>query len=173
MNFDTFISMYTGKKVDTDGAYGAQCMDLMHKYCQEVLVIPDLRVLAASSAKDVFQNFWTVYGHEMFEKFNNTPTGIPNKGDIMFWGTGIGPYGHVAIYHSGDVMKFKSFDQNFPTGSACYLKDHSYKGVLGWLRVKTPAVDPLQSVIDNIRKTCDEQTTNVTKVAKIKSLLGV
>lgn len=172
MTFDLFVSNFTGKRVDTDNAYGAQCMDLMHKYCQEVLGLQDLRILSAPAAKDVYINFNNIYGREKFLKIDNTPTGIPEKGDIMFWGTGIGPYGHVAIYHSGDVNKFKSFDQNFPVGSSCHLQDHSYKGVLGWLRYKQGIVDPLQKVIDDIKKACDEQTTNVSKIAKIKFLIG-
>ena len=146
-------------------------MDLMHLYCKEVLGLPDLRVLAASFAKDVYLNFSTVYGHEKFDKFDNTPTGVPNKGDILFWGTGVGPYGHVAIYVSGDVMNIKSFDQNYPTGSSCHLQDHNYKGVLGWLRLKQP-VDPYQSTVDQVRQVCDSPTSAVNKVNQIKYLVS-
>ena len=155
--FDQFISNYTGKLVDTDGVYPGQCMDLMHKYCQDVLGLPDLKILAAPAAKDVYLNFNNVAGREHFTKIDNTPTGVPEKGDIVFWGTGLGPFGHVAMFIQGDVNSFRSFDQNFPTGSKSAVTNHpSYKGVLGWLRFKPPVVVPpptseLQKELDKVR----------------------
>ena len=32
-----FFNKYNGKYVDTDGMYGAQCMDLYNKYQEEVM----------------------------------------------------------------------------------------------------------------------------------------
>lgn len=159
MSFDQFITKYTGVGVDTDGAYGYQCMDLMHKYCQDVLGLADLKILAAPAAKDVWLT--NAYGKDKFEIIPNTPTGVPQKGDIIFWGTGLGPYGHVAIFIQGDVNSFRSFDQNFPTGSKCTVTNHpSYNGVLGWLRYKQPVVsDPvaaMQKQLDEMRKQRDE-----------------
>lgn len=140
MTYDEFIGKWNTRGIDFDGAYGDQCMDLMHQYVFEVLGVTDGRVLAAPAAKDVYLNFDNVVGHDKFEKIANTPTGVPQKGDIILWGTGIGPYGHVAIFLDGDANKFRSFDQNFPTGSKCHLQDHTYTGVLGWLRFKgTPS----------------------------------
>lgn len=136
MTFDEFISKWNGRGIDFDGAYGDQCMDLMHQYHVEVLGITDGRTLAAPAAKDVYSNFSTIIGREHFEQIKNTPTGVPQKGDIIIWGTGIGPFGHIAIFIEGDANRFKSFDQNFPTGSKCKIVDHNYNGVLGWLRFK-------------------------------------
>lgn len=134
MTFDQFITTWNGRGIDFDGYYGDQCMDLMHQYCVEVLGLSDSRILAAPTAKDVWLT--SVFGKEKFEAISNTPTGVPQKGDIILWGTGIGPAGHVAIFIEGDANKFKSFDQNFPTGSKCHIQDHTYIGVLGWLRYK-------------------------------------
>ena len=127
MTFQDFINKWNGKGIDFDGYYGDQCMDLMHQYCVEVLGLVDGRILAAPSAKDVYLNFNNVLGHENFDKIDNTPTGVPQNGDIMFWGTGIGPYGHVAVFVEGDSNKFRSFDQNFPTDSKCHIQEHTYK----------------------------------------------
>ena len=167
---DQFITTHNGKSIDTDGAYGFQCMDLMHKYCQEVLGIPDLRVLAAATAKDVYLNFFSIYGHENFDRIDNTPTGIPQKGDILFWGTVVGSSGHVAVYLSGDMMNLKSFDQNWPAGASCHVQDHTYRGMLGWLRFKSTP-DPSVTKVNKIRGICDNQTTAVDKLAQIKQLL--
>lgn len=138
MTFDQFISKWNGRGIDFDGYYGDQCMDLMHQYCVEVLGLTDGRILAAPSAKDVYLKFPNVFGSEYFTKIPNTPDGVPQKGDIMFWGTGIGPYGHVGIVRDGNVWTFNSFDQNFPVGSKCKIVKHDYRGVLGWLRFKQP-----------------------------------
>ena len=131
-----FIDKWDGRGIDFDGYYGDQCMDLMHQYHVEVLGITDGRTLAAPSAKEVFLKFDTRFNHHLFEKIDNTPTGVPEPGDIMLWGEGIGPWGHVAIFVDGDVNSFNSFDQNFPTGSKCHIQKHNYSGVLGWLRYK-------------------------------------
>lgn len=136
MLFDDFINKWKGKGIDFDGAYGDQCMDLMHQYIVEVLGKTDGRILAAPAAKDVYLNFANVFGHEYFDKIDNTPTGVPQKGDIIFWGTGIGQYGHVAIFHDGDVNKFNSFDQNWNGHQYCETISHPYTSVLGWLRFK-------------------------------------
>lgn len=151
MTLTDFITRWNGKYVDTDGAYGGQCMDLMHQYCVEVLGIQDLRVLAAPSAQAVWNTFSTVKGHELFEKIENTPTGIPQEGDIMFW-TNL-PYGHVAIFHTGDANSFKSFDQNYPTGSPCHIQNHTYANVGGWLRFKGTA--SIQNQLDAKIKECN------------------
>ncbi len=111
-------------------------MDLMHAYCRDVLGIADLSVLAQPTAAQVYSNFANVKGHELFTKIDNTPTGVPQKGDIIFWNTGIGSAGHVAVFRDGDVNTFNSFDQNFPVGSLPHIQNHNYNSVAGWLRFK-------------------------------------
>jgi hypothetical protein len=149
MNFDDFISKWTGKGIDFDGAYGDQCMDLMHQYCVEVLGLTDGRILAAPAAKDVWNT--NVFGKDKFDAFQNTPTGVPQKGDIILFGTEIGAYGHVAIVISADVNNIVSFDQNWNGHSYCEKVTHKYggsQGVLGWLRFKGQPANGEQMVCD-------------------------
>ena len=40
MTLTQFIKKYLGTKVDFDGKYGAQCVDLYRQYCAEVLGVP-------------------------------------------------------------------------------------------------------------------------------------
>lgn len=162
MSFDDFIKKWTNVGIDTDGVFGFQCMDLMHKYCQEVLGLNDLSILAAPTAKDVYLTFDKVTGHDLFTKIDNTPTGVPEKGDIIFWGTGVGSAGHVAVFVQGDTDSFRSFDQNFPTNSLPHIQNHpDYNGVLGWLRIKNalPSTDetiPVKKTdFENMRTKCD------------------
>lgn len=132
MTFDEFVAKWAGKGIDTDNAFGFQCMDLMHSYILNCLGLP-YNVLAAPAAKNVWYNFTNLTGNQNFNKIANTPTGVPLKGDIVLWD---GLYGHVAVFKDGNVYNFNSFDQNYPTGSLSHIQYHTYTNVLGWLHPK-------------------------------------
>lgn len=137
MTFDEHRNRWRNKHVDVDGIYPDQCMDLMHQYVVDVLGITDLKVLAAPSAYLLFTNFESLKGKEYFERITNTPTAVPQKGDIVIWGTKIGSHGHVAVFVTGNVHNFTSWDANWPVGSLPHEQFHeNYNGVLGWLRAK-------------------------------------
>lgn len=135
---DAFVTKWTGTKVDFDNVYGAyayQCVDLMHRYAQDVLGLDGY--LATGNAYPIFVNT----NSSKFTKILNTPSAIPQKGDIIFWkqsSTTTSP-GHVSIFISGDTNTFTSFDQNWPIGSAPKKVIHHYVGsgelggVVGWL----------------------------------------
>jgi len=139
MSVDEFVKKWTGKPCDFDGAFGNQCMDIMHQYIYDVLGLTDAKILQAPNARLAYTNFkWEQY----FTKINNTPEGVPLAGDIMFWGDKVGTDGHVAIFLSGNVNQFYSFDQNWAVGTLPHIQLHTYYGVLGWLRPKPIVVDP-------------------------------
>lgn len=152
MTRDQFIAKYTNQKVDFDGAFGVQCMDLMHQYVYDVCGLIDKKILAAPFARNVFENYNNIPGHEFFTKINNTPDGVPQVGDIIFWGAPIGRFiddngkvqyaGHVAIFLDGDANNFRSFDANWPTGTLPHIQGHNYDGVIGWLRFSPPQINP-------------------------------
>lgn len=164
MTLDEFIVKYTNQTVDTDGVFGGQCMDLMHKYCQDVLGLSDLSILAQPNAKSVWTNYPNVKGHELFTQIPNTPTGVPIKGDIMLYD--FNPDGHVDMFVQGDVNSFRSFSQNFPTGSKSILVNHpNYNGVYGWLRLKPvvpsePMATITQKELNTIIKARDDNYKN-------------
>lgn len=135
ISLEEFIKKYTNKPVDYEGVYPNQCMDLMHLYKEEVLGVKGMGILSKPAAYQVFANFVPAWG-EYFEIIKNTLLNWPKKGDIIFWGTKIGPYGHTAICVSANVFKFTSFDANWPVDTLPHLQEHNYVGVLGWLRVK-------------------------------------
>lgn len=148
ISFQQFRDKYNNKPIDWDGFYGAQCMDLMHFYIVEVLGLTG-NILAAPTAYQAYLN-----GDSHFEKIPNTPTGVPQNGDIVFWNTTIGSAGHVAVFIDGDVNRFNSFDQNFPTGSVSHIQSHDYNGVVGWLRFKQPT--DLQAELNKVRAERDK-----------------
>lgn len=131
MTLNQFIKKYLGKRVEADGAYPYQCVDLLKKYYPEVLGVPAIR----GNGGDYFAN-----SSSKFLKIYNTLRAVPKPGDIMVWKkTRRLPYGHVGIVVSANVWSFTSLDQNWPVGSPVRLVKHSYIGlypVLGWVRKK-------------------------------------
>jgi len=137
MTLDQFLVKWNGRYVDFDGAYGYQCVDLMRQYIKEVFgVNPYVALPPAPNAKTIYN---TYNSPTPYQKIKNTPTGIPKAGDIIFWGyyPGVtGWAGHVAICvgDGASVNNFISFDQNWPSRTACHRQLHNYRGVMGWLR---------------------------------------
>lgn len=144
---DNFVADKEGICTDMDGAYGCQCVDLMHSYIEEVLGVP-------RSDHNIRGNAYPIYAglgasttissgtHSVrLEKIDYTPTGTPQKGDIIFWTHSDG-VGHVGIFLSGDANNFQSLDQNWvdasvANGSAAARVNHINTGnysVAGWLR---------------------------------------
>lgn len=172
MTFQQFIDKYKGKGVDFDGYYGDQCVDLFRQYVKEVLNQPQPR--AIKGAKD----FWTNYSTDAnlknyFQKIPNTPSGVPEKGDVMIWGSTYGRYGHIAIVNWANVNQFQALSQNDPIGSKTALKNYSYNHILGWLKpLKTNNKDmtDYQKLYDEARKARDLYWNESTQL--IRSILG-
>lgn len=134
MYLQDFINKYNGKKIDFDGAYGNQCVDLFRFFNKEVLEIAQPK--GVNGAKD----FWGNYANDPnlynnFDKIANTPSFVPQFGDIAIFNNGT--HGHISICNGkGTTSRFESFDQNYPTNSACHIQSHNYKEFYGVLRPK-------------------------------------
>lgn len=136
MTLQDFINKYNGRGIDYDHYYGFQCMDLAQQYVTECLGNP---TLGGPNAIDCWNNFQK----DKYDKVPNTPTGVPLPGDILIWSQGVGQYGHIAVFQSGDVNRFTSFDQNWPLGSVAHLQPHNYNYLLGWLHPKSQPAQPI------------------------------
>ena len=136
MTTQEFFTAFNYKPIDWDHALGFQCMDLYHRYVNDVL--PGYPHPAAKGAA------WLqgLLPSTHYTWIPNSITAVPQLGDILIWGTGAGGgFGHVAIYSSGNVFNFTSFDQNWPVGSYCHFQGHNYWGDLrGWYRPKQVAL---------------------------------
>lgn len=163
MSIQEFFDKWDNKGIDFDGYYGFQCMDLAHQFAVEVW---NQDIPAAPGAKDV----WTK-DTPGYNKIANTPDGVPQKGDIIIWGTGVGPYGHIAVFDNGDSNSFASFDQNWPINSLCHYQKHNYNGVLGWLHPKSDIVTPPQENMIITDQTKIPQIDNM-EVQAIKSTIN-
>lgn len=135
MTYDDFVKAYNGKATDYDGAYGAQCVDLIKAYLNKVFGI---KPGSWGNAKYYWQNF-SKHSEltKNFTKIANTASFVPKKGDIMVWNGNVGSgAGHVAICTGeGTTSYFYSYDQNW-NGKEMHKVKHDYDDVYGVLRPK-------------------------------------
>lgn len=142
MTFDDFIKKYNNKFVEYH-SYSAnskfQCADLANQYIVEVLGLPAIIGTNAQQFPDK--------AGDKYEYILNTPTGVPQKGDLIIWSSA-DSVGHIAIFIDGDANKFNSFDQNYPTGTPCHIQAHTYlrPKVIGWLRAKVQSTQEFMQV---------------------------
>lgn len=137
LTFDSFIKSYLGKSIDYDGVSGVQCVDLIKVYLDKCFGI---KAGAWGNAKDYYENFNNVSALKTnFTKIANTPSFIPQKGDICVWGKNVSDshnYGHIAIATGeGNTSEFYTYDQNWG-GKPMKKVKHKYSAFLGVLRPK-------------------------------------
>ena len=90
MTLTQFIRTYLGQKVDFDGAFGAQCVDLYRRYCADVLGVPQSP--AVEGAKDIIAKPGAL------KVTTENSLADYTRGDVLIWGaTKTNRYGHVAI----------------------------------------------------------------------------
>lgn len=90
MTLTQFIRNNLGKKVDFDGKFGAQCVDLYRQYCKDVLNVP--QTPAVEGAKDIIEKPGSL------SVTRDSALADYSRGDVLIWGaTSSNKYGHVAI----------------------------------------------------------------------------
>lgn len=130
-----------GSYIDVDGAYGAQCVDLIKAYYQ-YLGVSAVTGNGCDYSHNSLPSGWT--------RIQNTASFVPDPGDIVVWTDEGWKNGHVAIFLSGTTSSFTSIDQNWPKGSAVKEVDHNYKYVWGVVRPDFSGKDPiLPTTVDN------------------------
>ena len=135
MYFEQFMTRYCGKKVDFDGAFGAQCVDLFRQYCRDVLDIPHTG--SVDGAKDLYLKYNDLpLEKKYFTKCaKNT---VPQFGMVAVWNaTQTNSYGHVAIVVGKiDASTLIVFEQNGVLQDGAKLVRRETKNLLGYLKFK-------------------------------------
>lgn len=130
MNLDQFFNTWNGRFVEElDPTNENQCKDLAQKYVKDVLNQPYLPLGNANLMFSLAQN-------DIYNKYVNTVSNFPQRGDLVIWDSRYGKYGHIAIVMSANLFWFTAFEQNDPFESPCHLKRYSYFGVRGWVRLR-------------------------------------
>lgn len=90
MTLTQFIKKYLGSKVDFDGQFGAQCVDLYRLYIRDVFDVP--QTPGVDGAKDIIDKPGTL------KVTRDSALADYSRGDVLIWGaTSSNKYGHVAI----------------------------------------------------------------------------
>lgn len=107
MTFDQFITKWLGKRVDFDGVYGYQCVDLIVQYLAEVHGI-------TSGVWGNAIDYWTKPTPRLLQDFDKLPAGTTiQKGDIVvLLPTSTNPYGHIMLGINANT----ALEQNGATG---------------------------------------------------------
>lgn len=155
-----WIQNSIGKRYDTDGYYGAQCKDYANAY--SAFMGHPLRPSNAYPA-------WTIAQDAFWQKLANTPTFLPQTGDIVIWGPWSGnPYGHIGVVLDANLNTFRSVDQNWfnansTTGSPAAIVSHNYTNprVVGFLRPTYSAEAQGEEMIANA-----DQATKIYKMLR-------
>lgn len=122
-----FIKKYLGTKVDFDGNFGPQCVDLARQYYSEVLEVPQFPPV--EGAKDIFKNpgKLKVIKEDVLADYSS--------GDVLVWGASkTNKYGHVAILVCVYNTKyFIVLEQDGFKQDGCKLAFRSRENLLGGL----------------------------------------
>ena len=118
-----WVKSQVGNSIDADGAYGAQCVDLIRAY-YNFLGVAQVRGNGCDYATNQLPSGWTrIKGAQ------------PQKGDILVY---TGGYGHVAIYESDYVTYHQNYNgkkkvtrEAFADNSPAYITNYTpYWGVV-------------------------------------------
>ena len=135
MTLEEFVKKYKGRKVDFDGVYGAQCVDLFRQYAKEGLDIPEHTGPCATSggAKDLFLDYNKMPIEKKYFIRSTQKNWIP--GDVLIWDQSpTNKYGHVAIFLAYLGNGLLVFEQNGITQEGAEIQVRTRDRLLGYLR---------------------------------------
>ena len=109
MTLDKFVKQYEGKKVDYDGYYGAQCVDLVRLYIRLVWGLPQPKNII--SAYEAYTH-WLRCSDGFNEISWKSITKIARGDIIVFPPTDTNSHGHIAIALDVTDSEVLCFEQN-------------------------------------------------------------
>jgi hypothetical protein len=139
-----FVSKYTGKPVDFDGAHGCQCVDLARMYIREVWGFTKQPESVIGAADFYFKHDSRPVQRELCRCVSYSGAYPPVGSLLIFKSSGTNRYGHIAICLNADASGIETFEQDGianekalkegrPQQGACTGKWLSYDRLVGWL----------------------------------------
>ena len=135
MTLEEFVNVYNGRKVDYDGVYGCQCVDLFRQYVKDVLGIKEHTGSCASSggAKDLFLDYDKMPIEKKYFIRSKQKNWV--QGDVLIWDkTDTNRYGHIAIYLGKINNSFIVFEQDGFKQDGAKINIRGRENLLGYLR---------------------------------------
>ena len=136
MTFDEFIKTYTGKKVDFDGKYGAQCVDLIRQGIKEIDCFKVPQPEGVEGAQEFFLNHdKRPIQSKYFNKFEIMTIGqkIPRGAIVIYKATMTNKYGHIGFCDRTEGNLIYLFEQDGFKQDGAKISAWSYNNVLGYL----------------------------------------
>lgn len=144
---EQWIAGAVGRAIDPDNAYGLQCVDVADDYAEAIF--PGLSWAQTIGGVNGAREF---YGrtNDYFQWVPNVvgdSSSVPVRGDlVIFNGSRLNPYGHVAVVLSADANTITVIQQDGFLQSPAAVATLPYDGpgtgpCLGWLRPRV-AADP-------------------------------
>lgn len=130
MTLDEFVKEYEGKKVDYDGYYGAQCVDLVRLYIRLVWGLPQPKNII--SAYEAYTH-WLRCSDGFNEISWKSITKIARGDIIVFPPTDTNLHGHIAIVLDVTGDEVLCFEQNGFTQKGAEQKRRLLDTVFGCL----------------------------------------
>lgn len=130
MTLEKFVKQYEGKKIDYDGAYGAQCVDLVRLYIHLVWGLPQPKSII--SAYEAYTR-WLRCGDGFNEISWKSLTKIARGDIVVFPPTDTNPHGHIAIVLDVADDEVLCFEQNGFTQKDAGQTRRPLKSVFGCL----------------------------------------
>lgn len=140
---EQFLSDYLGQsKGYPDGKYVGECLSVIKIYIKECFGIEP-----PPSGTNSAYGYWSKFPNPLgsvFEKVENTPDLIPQKGWIVIWKPwSANQYGHIAIVADGCTTgTLKNYAQNW-TSRTFQLESNRYTNVVGFLKPKSSIIEDM------------------------------
>jgi len=131
-----FVDAHFGSKVDFDGAYGAQCVDLVRQCWEEVWDVPQPPGVVGAT------DFFTKHEERPLQKqymdrHNYAAGAVPPAGAAVVFGpTPVNKYGHIGICINATPKAVQLFEQDGFRQDGAKITYRNYDNVLGWLTKK-------------------------------------
>lgn len=135
MTLEEFVKVYNGRKIDYDGVYGPQCVDLFRQYTLDVLGIKEHTGSCSSSggAKDLFLDYDKMPIEKKYFIRSKQKNWV--QGDVLIWDkTDKNQFGHIAIYLGKINNTFIVFEQDGFLKDGAKINTRGRENLLGYLR---------------------------------------
>lgn len=128
--FNEFIEKYLGKKVDIDGLYGGQCVDLFNAWNKDYNNGVYINCKPTGYARSLAEN---KANNGMLNYFKETQVNNMIEGTVVVYGKcKFAPEGHVCFFIKDNGNgTYRALQQNYNNKQYVTIDNNPYEGIIG------------------------------------------